>query len=66
MKKNEGVADRWLRLIGGAVLLALALGPLTGTGALVAGLVGTVALFTGFFGWCPAYSLLGVSTCPTD
>jgi len=25
---------------------------------------GVVPLATGFMGWCPAYTLLGIKTCP--
>ncbi|MGI9625447.1 MAG: YgaP family membrane protein [Longimicrobiales bacterium] len=66
MKKNEGKADRWLRMIFGGVLLLYAAGPASGLVAVVVAAAGIVALGTGFFGWCPAYSLLGVSTCPTE
>jgi len=26
--------------------------------------IGVVPLATGFMGWCPAYTLLGIKTCP--
>jgi hypothetical protein len=28
------------------------------------GFVGVVPLLTGLMGWCPAYTLLGIKTCP--
>jgi hypothetical protein len=28
------------------------------------GYIGVVPLLTGLIGWCPAYPLLGMSTCP--
>jgi hypothetical protein len=60
MKTNEGTLDRALRIVVGLVLLALAL---TGTvGAW--GWIGVVPIITGALGWCPAYTLLGISTCP--
>ena len=60
MQTNEGTIDRALRIIAGLVLIALAL---TGTvGAW--GWIGVVPLATGLIGWCPAYTLLGFSTCP--
>jgi hypothetical protein len=60
MKTNEGMLDRALRIIAGLVLVALAL---TGTvGAW--GWIGVVPIVTGALGWCPAYTLLGISTCP--
>lgn len=57
--KNEGKIDRVLRVILGAVLIALVfIGPQTAWGW-----VGVVPLFTGVVGNCPLYSLLGINTC---
>jgi hypothetical protein len=57
---NVGGIDRALRIIVGLVLLALIfVGQKTWWG-----LIGIVPLFTGLFGTCPAYSLVGLSTCP--
>jgi hypothetical protein len=59
MKKNVGGADRAIRIIAGLVLLSLVfVGPKT-----LWGLVGLVPLLTGLIGWCPPYSLFGISTC---
>jgi len=60
MKTNEGTIDRALRVLAGLVLIALAA---TGTVG-VWGWIGVVPLATGLIGWCPAYTLLGISTCP--
>ena len=60
MKTNEGTLDRALRVLAGLVLIALTL---TGTIG-VWGWIGVVPIATGLIGWCPAYTLLGVSTCP--
>jgi hypothetical protein len=60
MKTNEGNLDRALRVIAGLVLIGLAA---TGTVGLW-GYVGVVPLLTGAVGYCPLYSLLGLSTCP--
>lgn len=60
MKTNEGGIDRALRIGGGLALIALAA---TGTVG-VWGWIGVVPLATGLIGWCPAYQLLGLSTCP--
>lgn len=60
MKTNEGTIDRALRVIAGLVLIALAA---TGTVGLW-GWIGVVPLATGLLGWCPAYTLLGINTCP--
>ena len=60
MKLNVGGIDRILRIIVGLVLIALAA---TGTVGWW-GYIGVVPLLTGIFRFCPAYPLLGVSTCP--
>jgi hypothetical protein len=62
MKSNVGGVDRGLRIAVGVVLLALVF-VLEGNARWL-GLVGLVPLATGLFGFCPAYTLLGVSTCP--
>ncbi len=60
MKVNEGTIDRALRVTAGLVLIALAA---TGTVG-VWGWIGVVPLLTGIFGFCPAYAIFGMSTCP--
>lgn len=60
MPQNEGTIDRALRIIVGLGLIALVfVGPQTPWGWL-----GVVPLLTGLIGYCPAYSLLGIRTCP--
>jgi hypothetical protein len=60
MKTNVGNIDRILRIVGGLVLIGLAF-----TGTIGAwGYIGVLPLLTGFLRTCPAYTLLGVSTCP--
>jgi hypothetical protein len=57
---NEGTLDRAARVILGLGLLSLTVvGPQTWFG-----LLGLLPLATGLAGTCPAYTLLGVSTCP--
>lgn len=57
---NEGNVDRVLRVVLGVGLLSMVFfGPQT-----LWGLVGLLSLVTGLVGSCPAYTLLGVSTCP--
>ncbi len=60
MKTNEGSIDRALRVIAGLVLIALTLTGVIG----VWGWIGVVPILTGLFGWCPAYAVLGINTCP--
>jgi len=60
MKLNVGGLDRIIRIAAGAVLVGLA-----ATGTVGAwGYVGVVLLVTGAIGFCPAYPLLGMNTCP--
>jgi len=62
MKTNVGGIDRILRIVVGLVLIALAA---TGTVGWW-GWIGVVPLLTGVFRFCPAYTLLGIKTCPLD
>ncbi len=64
MKANVGGIDRVLRILVGIGLLALVV--LVEGGARWWGLVGILPLATGLFGFCPAYTLLGMSTCPLE
>ena len=60
MKANVGGIDKILRIIAGLLLITLA--------ALGMGTpwtwIGVVPLATGLMGWCPAYTLFGLNTCP--
>ncbi|MEW6575344.1 DUF2892 domain-containing protein [Sphingorhabdus sp.] len=59
MNRNVGKTDRILRVVAGLILISLVfIGPKT-----VWGWVGLIPLITGLFRWCPAYTLVGVSTC---
>ena len=60
MSINVGSWDRVLRVVVGLVLIGLAA---TGTVGLW-GWIGVVPLATGLFRFCPAYTLLGINTCP--
>ena len=60
MKMNEGIADRAVRVLAGLILIALAA---TGTIGMW-GWIGVLPLLTGAIGFCPAYAIFGVSTCP--
>lgn len=60
MGKNVGGADKIIRIVAGAALIGLTLAGVIG----VWGWIGVVPLATGLMGWCPAYSLLGIKTCP--
>jgi hypothetical protein len=62
MQCNVGGIDRALRIIVGALLVALAITNVVG----VWGWIGIVPLATGIFRFCPAYPLLGIKTCKKD
>jgi len=59
MKTNVGGIDKILRIVAGIALIAWAL-----MGGPVWAWIGIVPLATGLLGWCPAYTLLGMNTCP--
>lgn len=62
MKTNIGGMDRVLRIVAGLVLIVL-----SATGTVGAwGYIGIVPLLTGLVRLCPAYSILGISTCPLE
>ncbi|TAJ34978.1 MAG: DUF2892 domain-containing protein [Nitrospirae bacterium] len=66
MTCNVGGIERPIRIGLGLILLGVGafagLPPLATAAAYV---VGGVALVTGAIGFCPAWSLLGINTCPT-
>jgi hypothetical protein len=62
-KNNVGGLDRGVRIIVGLVLLALFFIYPDASWRYFA-LIGIVPLFTGLFGTCPLYSIIGLSTCP--
>ncbi|WP_108445793.1 YgaP family membrane protein [Halomonas denitrificans] len=59
MTHNIGGIDKLARIVIGAVLIGLAI-----TGQVGAwGFIGLLPLVTGLLNTCPAYRLLGISTC---
>lgn len=63
MKANVGGTDRTVRIVLGLILLPVAYFALSGAVAVLAYLVGGVALVTGLVRYCPANALLGVNSC---
>ena len=61
MQTNVGGIDKILRILVGIALIVWAL-----FGGPVWAWIGVVPLATGLLGWCPAYTLLGIKTCPVD
>jgi K+-transporting ATPase A subunit len=64
MKKNMGTADRVIRtVIAVAIGVLYFTGRISGTLAIILGIVALVFLATSLIGWCPAYVPLGLKTC---
>ena len=60
--QNVGGFDKVARIIAGLVLLSLVfVGPQTPWGW-----IGIIPLATGLLGFCPAYKIFGINTCPTN
>ena len=62
MKANVGTVDRALRILAGSLLILLAL--LNDIGP--CGWIGLIPIATGALRFCPAYSVLGLRTCPLE
>jgi hypothetical protein len=65
MQVNVGTIDRVARTILGLALIAFAI-PLgfPDTGWNWIGWIGFIPLLTAVVGYCPAYTVLGISSCP--
>lgn len=63
---NEGRGDRGVRMLAGIVLLAVGWALSFNAVGIAVFVIGAIALGTGIVGWCPAYSILGVSTVKTS
>ena len=64
MMANVGGIDKILRIVVGLALIAFALlAPATISWKWI-GWIGVVPVLTALMGFCPAYTLLGISTCP--
>jgi hypothetical protein len=60
MKANVGSIDKILRIVVGLALIAMAVMNVAPIG--VWGWIGVIPLVTGLAGFCPLYSLIGMST----
>jgi phage-related protein len=66
MVKNVGGMEQGIRLVIGIALLARAFIQVTpGITAIVAYIVGAIALITGLVRYCPAWSIFGINTWQT-
>ncbi|HTI04421.1 MAG TPA: DUF2892 domain-containing protein [Gemmatimonadales bacterium] len=67
MIKNMGTADRAIRtLIAAAVAVLYFTHVISGTVAIILGIVAVAFLVTSFIGWCPSYVPFGLSTAPAE
>ncbi|PHR91743.1 MAG: hypothetical protein COA69_11195 [Robiginitomaculum sp.] len=62
MKTNVGSLDRGLRLVFGGILIALAYSGHFSPW----GWIGIVPVVTALIGWCPAYRIFGLNSCPVS
>ncbi|MDR4459006.1 MAG: DUF2892 domain-containing protein [Nitrospirales bacterium] len=63
--RNIGHHERVIRVGVGLLLLALSgFSLLPGLGELLLMIVGLIALLTGIIGYCPAWQVFGINTCP--
>ncbi len=63
MKKNMGTVDRVVRVLVAIIVAILYFtGQITGTAAIILGIIAIVFILTGLVGTCPAYLPLGLST----
>lgn len=64
MSKNVGTVDRAVRVIIGLTLIAYAIPfGFRETGWNWVGWIGFIPLITAIIGFCPLYSVTGISTC---
>jgi len=63
MKQNMGTTDKIIRLAVVAIIAVLYFaGQITGTAAIVLGIIAVAFLVTSLIGWCPSYVPFGIST----
>ncbi|HEY7684244.1 MAG TPA: DUF2892 domain-containing protein [Gemmatimonadales bacterium] len=63
MVKNMGTTDRLIRIVIALAIAALYFtGKLSGTLAIILGIVAIAFLVTSLVGWCPSYLPFGLST----
>ncbi len=63
MINNMHVIDRIIRIIVALVIVYFYfMGQITGTAAIILGIVAALFIVTGLIGYCPTYHLLGIST----
>ena len=67
MKPNMGTADKVIRLVVVAIIAVLYFtGQITGTAAIILGIIAAAFLVTSLIGWWPSYVPFGISTRKSD
>ena len=67
MKPNMGTIDRLIRIMAAVSIgMFYLMDMISGTTAIVLGIVALVFLITSFMSWCPAYLPFGISTRKRD
>lgn len=60
--RNEGFGDRAIRILVAVAFGYAALFTWPGAAPIVFLIIAAIALVTGLSGWCPMYTVLGIST----
>jgi hypothetical protein len=67
MKNNMGTADKIIRIAVAALVVALYFtNVISGTVAIVAGVLAVVFVATSLISFCPLYAPFGISTCTKE
>jgi len=67
MKKNMGTIDKSIRLMLAIVVAVLYFSEvISGTAALILGVLAIVFMLTSFISFCPLYVPFGINTCKKD
>jgi len=67
MKRNIGNIDKIIRLVIALIcIILISTCVITGTLAIIAGIVAFAMIVTSIIGYCGLYSILGIKTCPLD
>ena len=63
MKKNMGTVDKVIRILAAVVIAILYFtGQISGTVAIILGVLAIIFILTSFIGFCPLYAPFGIST----
>lgn len=64
MKKNMGITDKTIRILIAVVIAILYFTHvISGTLAIILGIIAVVFILTSLIGLCPLYLLFGINTC---